>query len=175
MAIRGAEFAVSRMVTILQANLAAELDLIDGEEADGITMDDVPNAQFYQGEMDDQHTPEYPAIVVDARASTPIAITTTTHSPGTDQSEHDILVSVLMSNFKNESKADLKKRVLRYARAIVRVLAIKNPTLPDSGAPTVLQVRREGAGAATYQASEENGVYLRTAEIPFLVQTYENL
>ena len=175
MAIRGAEYAVSRMVTILQANLAAELDLIDTEEGDGITMADVPNAQYYQGEMDDQHTPAYPAIVVDARSSNVLAITSTTHSPGTDQSEHDVVVSVLMNNSKNESKAILKKRVLRYARAIVRVLAIKNPTLPDGGAATVVEVHREGAGAATYTASEENNVYLRTAEIPFIVQTYENL
>ena len=171
MAIRGAEYAVSRIVTILQTYLPAELDLIDAEEADSITMDDVANAEYYQGEVDDQHTPEYPAIVVDARSSTPIAITSETHSPGSDQSEHEVVVSVLMNNSANEGKAELKKRILRYARGIVRVLAIKYPTL--SG--TVLYVKRDGAGAATYQSSEENSVYLRTAEIPFLVQTYENL
>lgn len=175
MAIRGAEYAVARMVTILQTYLPAELDLIDAEEADGITMDDVANAEYYQGEVDDQHTPEYPAIVVDVRASNPIAITTTTHSPGTDQSDHEIVVSVLMNNSANESKAILKKRILRYARAIVRVLAIKYATLPDGAAPTVFRVWREGAGRALYKDSEDETTYLRTAEIPFLVQTYENL
>jgi len=171
MAIRGAEYAVSRMVTILQTYLPAELDLIDAEEADSITMDDVANAQYYRGEVDDQHTPEYPAIVVDARASNPIAITSTTHSPGTDQSEHEVVVSVLMNNSANESKSDLKKRILRYARAVVRVLAIKYSTLSN----TVLYVKRDGAGPALYKDGEDETVYLRTAEIPFLVQTYENL
>jgi hypothetical protein len=159
------------MISILQTYLPAELDLIDAEEADGITMDDVANAQYYQGEVDDQHTPEYPAIVVDARASVPIAITSTTHSPGTDQSDHEIVVSVLMNAAANEGKATLKKRILRYARAIVRVLAIKYSTLSD----TVVYVKREGAGQAVYKDSEDETVYLRTAEIPFLVQTYENL
>jgi hypothetical protein len=159
------------MISILQTYLPAELDLIDAEEADGITMDDVANAQYYQGEVDDQHTPEYPAIVVDARASVPIAITSTTHSPGTDQSDHEIVVSVLMNAAASEGKATLKKRILRYARAIVRVLAIKYSTLSD----TVVYVKREGAGQAVYKDSEDETVYLRTAEIPFLVQTYENL
>ena len=171
MAIRGAEYAVARMITILQTYLPAELDLIDAEEADGITMDDVANAEYYQGEVDDQHTPEYPAIVVDARSSIPISITSTTHSPGTDQSDHEIVVSVLMNNSANESKATLKKRILRYARGVVRVLAIKYPTLEN----TVVYVKRVGAGAATYRESDDETVYLRTAEIPFLVQTYENL
>lgn len=175
MAIRGAEYVVARVVSILQTYLPTELDLIDAEEGDSITMDDVANAQYYQGELDDQHSPEYPAIIVDALSSTPIAILTTTHSPGSEQADHEIVVSVLMTNSNNESKADLKKRILRYARGISRVLSIKYPTLPSGGAPTVVSVKRVGAGETLYQAENENSVYLRTATIPFVVQTYENL
>jgi hypothetical protein len=171
MPIKGAEYAVAQMITTLQTYLPAELDIIDADMADGITLDDVADADYYAFEVDDAHTPAYPAIVVDARASIPVAITTTTHSPGTDQSDHEIVVSVLMNNSANESKATLKKRILRYARAVVNVAAMKYPRLGT--ATGIVQCKREGAGPAFYRDEEDETAYLRTAEIPFLVQTYE--
>ena len=151
MAIRGAEYAVARVIAILQANLPAELNLVDAEEADFV-LADVANARYYDAEFEEGHTPEFPAVVVDAKSTDTIALTTTTNSPGIDESEHEVVVSIVLANTENESRSTLKKRVLRYARAIVRVLAIKNPTLTE----TVVSVKRVGAGAMLYLGEDNN-------------------
>jgi hypothetical protein len=172
MPILGAEYAVTRITATLQAYLPAELNIIDGEMNDGVTLDD-PVA-YYECEMDLGYIPEYPAIVTDVKATLPLDIKSTLVSPGVADELHSITVSAHLRNNGNEDPAVMKKRILRYSRAIVRVLAMKYPTLPNAGIETVVSVKREGE--ATYIMQEQTtGLLVRTATVPFSVRTYENL
>lgn len=172
MPIKGAELAVTRITATLQAYLPAELDLIDAEMADGLTLEDVTD--IYEHEAPISLVPSPLCIVVNAESSEPVEITTHTNSPGIYDCEHRIVVRFEMKNTGNEEPQTMKKRVLRYARAIERVLAIKYPTLPNAGVETVTYVRR--IDSATYlQDGQEAGESVRTATIPFIVRNYEAL
>lgn len=173
MAIRGAEYAVTRMIATLQTYLPAELDLIDAEEADFV-LDDVENGHYYDFADPRVLVNSNLAIVVNVSATTPLAIKSTTNSPGVYDVEHTIEVAVHKKGTENEGPATMKKRVLRYARGIERVLAIKYPTLPGGGVETVVMARR--FGDVTYiDTADDEGRYTRTARVPFLVHTYEAL
>lgn len=171
MAIKGAEYAAARIVSTLQTYLPAELDLIDAEMADGITLEDVSNAKYYSYEAEAGSLDESPAITVNVEATEPLMLLSTTNSPGLDRSRHRVMVGVHMKNEGNEADpATMKKRVLRYARAITRILVNKYPTLGG----TVLSTTREGE--ATYiSQDQEPGNYVRSAKIPIVVETYEAL
>ena len=174
MAIRGAERAVARVIAVLQASLPAELDLIDAEEGDGITLTDVDNAAYFDYEDQRVLVEHALAIVVNHTATSPIDLMSDTNSPGVYDAFHDIVVSVSMKDTGNERPSTMKKRVERYARGIERVLAIKNPTLPSGGVETVVFVTRE-EDSTFIQAEQEEGGYVRTATIPFRIRTRENL
>lgn len=177
MAIRGAEYAVRRMVTTLQTYLPAELDLIEVEEADGVTLADVDNGAYLEFESDAALVEHALAITLDARSSRTISITSISHSPGNQFDEHEITLGLHLKDVENETPEVTKRRVMRYARAIVRVLAVKYPTMPSGGAETVFKVSRDGAGDMLYRLNEEQaeGQHVRSAVIPFLVTTYESL
>lgn len=174
MAVRGPGYAVSRIVSTLQTYLGTELDLIDAEEADGITLDDVANADYHKAELESGYLASYPAIVVNVESTTPIAITSTTNSPGTSHLDSAITVTVHVANAYNEDPENVKERALRYANAIVRVLVMKYPTLPSGGTETVVGVYQEGDRAYITEEQGE-GTYVRTATIPLRVQQYETL
>jgi len=174
MAIKGAEYAVSRIIATLQAYLLTETALVDAEMADGIPLDDVAAADYYDTEMELGHIPNFPAIVVDVKATAPIEIRSITNSPGLYHAEHAIDVSVHLRDNGNETPSILKKRILRYARAIERVLAIKYPTLASAGVETVIRVYRQDD--ATYvMEGQAPGEFVRSARLPFTVVTYEQL
>lgn len=172
MAIKGAEYAVTRVSATLQTYLGAELDLIDAEMADGVTLDDVVG--YYEHEAPVDLVDVDIAVVVNAESSEAMEITTQTNSPGIYDCEHRIVVRAEMKNTRNEEPQTMKKRVLRYARAIERVLAIKYPTMPNAGVETVTYVRR--IDSATYAQEEQiPGQIVRTATVPFIVRNYERL
>ncbi len=175
MAIRGAEYAVARVIAVLKSALGTELDLIDAEEGDGLTLADVASADYYDAEFEDGFIPEYPAIVVDAKASRVIDVRSTTVSPGIIHAEHDVEVTILMTNSENEGRGSMKKRSMRYGKAVERVLAMKNPGLPSGGAETVVRIRREEAGDMVYRDDQQDDRYIRATTVPFIVQTYEQL
>jgi len=174
MAIRGGEYAVARMIAVLQASLPAELDLIDAEESDGIVLDDVPNPAYFDYETQIQNVEHPLAIVVNLVSTSPVRMFSTTNSPGTYEAMHTITVEVSLKNIENKDPDTLKKRILRYARAIERVIVIKNPTLPLAGVEQVVNVGREDDVTYIFQEQEE-GADVRTASIPFRVHTRENL
>lgn len=175
MAIVGAEYAVSRIIATLQTYLPAELDLIDAEMADGLTLGDIENAAYFEYEADSSIVEFTRAIVVDVEGTDPLIHDTITNSPGRIVDEHSIRVQFDLKDVDNEGPHLTKRRVLRYARAIVRVLAIKYPTLPSAGVETVTRVYR--ADTMTYRLNETQGEgqFVRSAVIPFKVITHESL
>lgn len=173
MPIRGAEYAVTRVTATLQAQLPAELDLIDAEMGD-FSLDDVPDAAYLEYEATASLVEHPLAIIVNAEATEPMQLTTHTNSPGVYHCEHRIVVRVDLKDSGNEEPAVTKKRVLRYARAIERVLAIKYPTLPNAGVETVQSVKRIDAAIYVLDG-QEPGQFVRSATIPFMVTNYETL
>lgn len=166
------------MTTTLQTYLPAELDLIDAEEADGVTLADVDNAAYLEFESEAALVEHALAITInpDDGGTETIALTSISHTPGNVHAEHAITVAVHLKDVENETPEVTKRRVMRYARAVERVLAVKYPTMPDAGAETVFSVSRLGAGPMRYRLNEEQaeGQHVRSAVIPFLVTTYES-
>lgn len=175
MAIKGAEYAVSRIITTLQTSLPAELDLIDTEMGDGLTLEDVDNAAYYEFEADASLVEHTRAIIVTVDGSDSLGYDTITNSPGRMKAEHSVTVTFHFKDALNEEPHLTKRRVLRYARAIERVLMIKYPTLPSGGVETVTRTYRDGT--ATYRLNEQQaeGQFVRSAVIPFKVVTHESL
>lgn len=172
MAIKGAEYAVTRIVATLQSYLPAELDLIETEMSDGVTLDDV--ADYYEHEAPASLVPSALCIVVNAESTEPIEIRSTTNTPGVYDADHRVVVRFELKDTYNEEPQVTKRRVLRYARAIERVLAIKYPTLPNGGVETVTRTYR--IDPATYGREDQGeGQFVRTATIPFNVRNYETL
>lgn len=170
--IQGAEYAQARVIAILQANLPAELNIIDGERgADGISpLEDVDSARYYDWHADAGYIENYPAICVTAESTEPIEIDSILNSPGRYNAIHRIQVTVIHKNAGNEGPATLCKRNKRTALAVERGLTIKNWTLGD----TVFSCMREGD--VTYvEAGQVPEAYVVTARIPFAVRMYENL
>lgn len=166
------EYAQERVIAILQANLPAELNLIDTERgADGISpLEDVDNARYYDWHADAGYIDNYPAICVTAESTEPIQIDSIVNTPGRYVAIHNVTVSVIHKNAGNEGPATLCKRNKRTALAIERVLTIKNITLGG----TVTSCKREGD--VTYvEAGQVPEAYVVTARIPFAVQVHENL
>ncbi len=52
----------ARIIQVLKDFLPAELDLIDAEEADGITTPDIPTAGYYQ--WDKKNIPEHLSFAI---------------------------------------------------------------------------------------------------------------
>lgn len=172
MAIKGAEYAVTRITATLQTYLPAELDLIETEMvADNpLTLADVEAAAYFEYEHQSSLVPFDLSITVNVVSTDPMDIKSTLNSPGVYHAQHRIIVSVHKKDTGNEEPQTMKKRVLRYARGIERVLAIKYPTL------TATVVSTQRVDEATYVAEDQGeGQFTRTATIPFLVTTYENL
>lgn len=177
MPIRGAEYAVRRMTTTLQTYLPAELDLIEAEEADGLALVDVAAAAYLEFESSASLVEHALAITLDAKQSRTLRTSSITNSPGLQHAEHEIVIGLHLKDVDNETPDITKRRVMRYARGIERVLAIRYPTMPLAGSETVFSVSRENAGEVLYRLNEEQGEgqFVRSAVIPFLVTTYEAL
>jgi hypothetical protein len=173
MAIKGAEYAVTRIVATLQLYLPTELDLIDAEMADTITLADVDNAAYYEYENPSAEMEHVLYINVNADDSEALITDTITNSPGRMVDEHSVAVSVTLKDSGNENPTLTKRRVMRYARAICRVLTVKYPTLTE----TVTRVHRIGANPMTYRLNPEQGEgqFILSAVVPLKVVTHESL
>ncbi|HKB37267.1 MAG TPA: hypothetical protein VKD72_12500 [Gemmataceae bacterium] len=174
MTIKAVEGVISNAIRIMQTFLPAELDIIDGEMSDGLTMEDVPNERYFDYELDETYIPQGPSITITPESTTGLSILSTTNSPGLDRSEHRVIVGVHVKDSGNEGPSSLRKRCLRYERAIVRVLCIKYPTFPNAGLETVTVT--EVDGDITYKdTGQEGGQYVRSARVPLRIRTYESL
>ena len=74
MALRMASAIPARVIQVLQDRLPAELDLIDAEEADGITTGDVSNEDYFEFDRDMLHADQFPAVTLNLREIDPIEV-----------------------------------------------------------------------------------------------------
>lgn len=175
MSILGIEYAMNRVVAILQANLPAELDAIDALWADGITLDDIPAAAYFTYRHPTPLISNQYALLVLAEQSLPLQIDSITNTPGRAVRDHIIAVEVYAKDNGNMEPSPLQSVVLRYADAILRVLAVKNITLGGTvfrcvpeGPATFTAVRQQGT-------DDEPGEFTGSARVPFAVRLFENL
>lgn len=177
MPIRGAEHAVDRVVAVLQANLPAEFNLMDALWNDGIVLDDVPDGDYHKVRMPVALVAGQRAILVYCTGTDPIRIDTTLNSPGRYVADHLVTVEFQIKDDRNEQPHVMQSRAFRSAIAIERVLAIKNPSLPNGGVETVTSVKRRERAEYDVQAAEgdESGEFTRICRIPFAVHVDESL
>lgn len=177
MPIRGAEYAVDRVVAILQANLPAEFDLVQsmaGLDPIPNGLEDVPNGSYYKVQMPVALVSDPLAILVYCVGTDPIQIDSVSNTPGRYVAEHFVMVEYQIKDAGNEQPQVTQARVMRSALAIQRVLPIKNVTLGS----TVTQIKwleRATYGAERGAGEDEAGEFTRIARIPFAVQVHENL
>jgi len=174
MPIRGIEYAIDRVVAILQAGLPAELDLVDAIWADGLTLEDIANGAYYKYANQVPLVEHELAILVTPQASRPLQIDSITNSPGRCFADHIVNVEVLVKDAENEEPHKTQSRVLRYASAILRVLSIKNPTL---GGTVFWCLPEEDATftPVTQVGDDQAGEFTGSARLPFAVRMDERL
>ena len=116
MPIRGAEYAVVRILATLQTYLAAELDAMETTWADGILLEDI--VDWYDYERDLGYMPSFPAITVVAARSTPRQVVNLISSAGRYDVSHEVLVGVHHKDNGNDAPSILSSRNKRTALAI---------------------------------------------------------
>lgn len=176
MAILGIEYAIDRIVAVLQANLPAEFDLvqsISGLDPIPNGLDDVPAGSYYKFQMPVALVSDPLAILVYGVGSDPIQMDSITNTPGRWVGEHLVTVEYQIKDTGNEQPQVTQARAMRSALAIIRVLSIKKPTL-DGTVNRVLWFDRAVFGAER-GAEDEAGEFTRIARIPFSVRVFENL
>lgn len=173
MPIRGAEYVVNQIVSVLQANLPAEFDLMDAVWGDGVVLEDVENGSYYKIQNPVALVEKECAVLVYCTGTDPVQIDSITNTPGRYVSDHLVTVEYQRKDTGNEQAQVTQSRVFRAAVAIERVLVIKNITLGG----TVNRILREGTATygETRGAEDEAGEFTRIARIPFSVRVYENL
>jgi len=127
--IVGIENAVDQVVAILQANLGAELALIQAERADWIVLDSIRPEPISSSRTSPHSTRTIGRFLVYPTASRPLQYDSVTNTPGRRVAEDVITVEILVKDTANEQPDVTQKRVLRYDLAMMRVLPIKNVTL----------------------------------------------
>jgi hypothetical protein len=110
MTLKLIEGAVNATKTYLSDNMAAKLDVLDVEYADGITLDDIK--AWYTAEK--KAVPEYPAVFI-------LGERTTIDGEGNGwvKSTHIITIAFMATNADEET---LKKKLYRYIRAAMELL-----------------------------------------------------
>lgn len=172
MALRGMSGVPARVVQVLTDFLPAELDLIDGEESDGIT---TPDVGFWY-EWDIKAIAQFVACSVVAVSSTPTMI----HMAGMgsrSDAMHRIDVkfhATIAQEGAPSTPFQLARLMYRYITGAIRVLCIMHPTLDTTADPTIWAVTTIWAGEATYGPEEEqDGQIIRTATLPISVRRIE--
>lgn len=176
MSVRGIEYVLDRIVAILQDSLPAELDLIDAERADGISLEDVPNGAYYKYANQVPLVENSRAILVTPQATQPLSLDSGINQAGQSRymALHRADVEVHLKDVNLEEPQTTQSRLLRYALAIERVLMMKNYTLGN----TVTACYREGDAAYTpvkQSGDDQAGQFTASARLPFTVRLSENL
>lgn len=162
-----------RIVQVLRDWLPAELDLVDAEEADGITTPDIPNARYY--EWDQPTIPNYPACTIRTVSSIPVEILPTLMGERVDAKHRlDILFHATYAQ-ANQVPRDLQKILHRYIAGAVRVLCVTKEALQTSADSARFVELVEWSGEAVYgpEVGQESGAIVRTATLPITVRRRE--
>jgi len=167
-----------RISQVLQDFLPAELDLIDAEEADGITTADVPAANFYQ--WDGRWIPETPACAIRMVSSTPIDVRTYLMGERMDASHRlDVIFHLTAGDIGpadgTSNPVTMQALLARYINGAMRVLCVRHEALDTTADPTRYVELVTWAEPATYgpDVEQEDGAVVRSATLPIAVRRRE--
>ena len=153
------EAAVEEIRTLLENQLPAELDAIETEKSDGITLNDP--VDYFFGER--QTVNETPVVhVVPGSGSL---------QQSTRFMENDLSVSIFVT-IKDNRPENLKKKIMRYVKAVQKVLE------KSEGSATSLGFDfGRGAGinySPTLTHTQQDSVFLQGGSLSILIQNRED-
>ena len=173
----------ARVVQVLKDRLPAELDLIDAEEADGITTPDIDSTDYY--DWDQRAIPKYPACAIRTVSSQPaagrgIGVRQELMGKRVDATHR---VDVLFHSTIEKALSDprvLQSFMHRYVNGAMRVLCVAYEglqTIADPvrfGSPNATTIC-EWFDTATYgpEETQEDGAVVRTAVLPISIRIIE--
>ena len=171
MALRMMSALPARIIQVLIDYLPTELNLIDAEEADGITTGDIAAGNYY--EWDRQTIPEYPACSIRVVSSSPIEIQPDLFGRQA-YVRHRIDVMFHVTN-KEGDALRLQKLLFRYVTGAMRVLCVMYEGLQTALDPVRYVSLVTWTDRAVYGPDEEqdDGSIVRTATLPLDVLTFE--
>lgn len=173
MALRGPSGVAPRVIQVLKDFLPAELDLIDAEEADGITTPDIGASNYHH--WDRSLTPQVPACMVRVVESTPVEIRPNTFGQRADVLHRvDVMFKVGIDN-AGSNPENIPRLLYRYVTGAMRVLCIMKEALQTTADPTRWAEIVTWAGPATYgpDPEQDDGTVVRTATLPIDVRRRE--
>lgn len=174
MALRLMSGLPARVAQVLKDFLPAELDLIDAEEADGITTPDVANANYY--EWDQQVIPKFPACSIRTVSSAPVEVRPDTFGRRVDARHRlDVMFHATLQEVVGSDPLVLQKLMHRYVNGAMRVLCLMKEALQTSADNVRFLELVEWAEAATYgpEEAQGDGAIVRTATLPISVRRRE--
>lgn len=172
MSIRMMSGLPARVLAVLQDFLPAELDLIDAEEADGITTPDITH--WY--EWDRPVLPAYPACSIAIVSSIPTTVYTDGFGRTVDATHRmDLKFHVIFSQATTSDPMTLQRLLTRYIAGAMRVLCVMKEALQTNADPTRTVMLVTWAEAATYgpDVEQQEGALVRTAVLPIAIRQYE--
>lgn len=176
MALRLMSGIPARIAQVLKDFLPAELDLIDAEEADGITTPDVGNDAYH--EWDQQFITESPACTIRTVSTTPIEVRPDTFGQRIHALHRlDVMFHATLKD-SNQDSLTLQKLMHRYVNAAARVLCLTKEALQTSADNTrwlgdngmVSWIESASYGP---EVEQENGAVVRTATLPLTIRRVE--
>lgn len=170
MSIRMMSGIPSRFIQVLTDFLPAELDLIDAEEADGITTPDV--AAFYA--WDRRALDKFPAVTIRPVSSSPFVV----HPDGVgDRVDGSHRIDVMFHITPKQAATPENRQALlfRYVAGAVRVIGVEKWALQTSADPVLWATVVTWAGEAVYgpEPDQEDGAIVRSATVSFDVRRIE--
>lgn len=177
MAIRLMSGLPARVIQVLQDYLPAELDLIDAEEADGITTEDIPDDRYY--EWDKPVIAEGPACSIRPVSSVPLNEFEIRPMLMGDRAytihRLDVMFHLSIQQSDTSDPAVMQRKLFRYVSGAVRVLCIEKEALQTVADPTRLVELTYWPGEATYgpEEGQEDGATVRTATLPIAIRRNE--
>ena len=175
MALRMASAIPARVIQVLQDRLPAELDLIDAEEADGITTGDVSNEDYFEFDRDMLHADQFPAVTLNLREIDPIEVLPDLHGQRLD-ARYIVDVKIhVRRQIDVDDATRLQKLIHRYTAGIFRVLFVMYEKLQTIADPTQFAEIVTPAGSVNLgpEAAQGSGSFVRTATIPVSVRRRE--
>jgi hypothetical protein len=163
----------TRIITVLQDFLAAELDAIDTAMADSITTPDIVTWHPHEAEV----VTAFPSVRIRTGPSVPVPGETFTTAMGNRVDfKHNVTILVDATlDTADDNRLSLERLAMRYAAGIFTILAVKHDGLDTTADPTRWAETTEPNGQIEYgpQAIQENGHRTRSAAIPLIVRRRE--
>lgn len=172
MAIRMMSGLPARVIQVLTDYLPAELDLIDAEEADGLTTPDILEWHAW----DIPVITHYPAVSIRTASSDPVEVRTTLMGERIDAGHRIDVMFHAIHETAGGLPQDLQKLMHRYITGAVRVLCVTKEALQTIADPTRFVELVEWAEEATYgpEVAQESGAIVRTATLPINIRRRES-